>query len=104
MKDSQKTEVRVETGQPVLMAACVSFDGRSRLRGRVRGTSERFHAISERGAWFACDSMNHSPGRKQPAHTVAAELRCRRAACASLFARADATTTGCIPHSTTFKP
>lgn len=73
-----------------LMAACVDFDGRSRLRGPVRGSSERFHAICEGGRWFACDSLNHSPGRQQPAHSVPVALRCRRAACAAVFARGDA--------------
>ena len=104
MKDSQKAEVRMETGQPALMAACVAFDGRSRLRGPVRSTSERFHAIKKGSRWFACDSMNHVPGRQQPAHTIEPEVRCRRAACALIFARADAMATVGLPHSDTSKP
>ena len=72
----------------VVQAAAVAFDGYSRLRGPRYSGSARFHAIAAHGN-MACDAHSMVPGRKVPASTIAADLRCKRAACAKLYALAD---------------
>lgn len=81
---------------PLIMASVIYGDFRSRLRYRPSGGSERFHALAAaedpptRSTHFACDRHNLVPGSQPvPAHTIAKEMRCARAACAKLFAAAD---------------
>lgn len=72
----------------VVQAAPVAFDGYSRLGGPRYSGSACFHAIAAHG-YMACDAHSMVPGQKVPASTIAAALRCNRAACAKLFALAD---------------
>lgn len=81
----------------IILANAVGSDGRSRLRYKPSGGSERFHALHPKppigchNGVFACDQHNLMPGdRPLPAHTIAKDLRCNRAACKKLFDLADA--------------